>query len=107
LPSQGRAPFWSLTRTPDEVSVVCAEADSPKGAVVEGGWSALKVRGPLDFALTGILASIAQPLADAGVAIFAVSTYDTDYVLLRTADLGTAVECLGGAGHEVATAKYV
>jgi hypothetical protein len=91
----------SITRTADELSVVCAETAIPAGIKVERGWRALKVAGPLDFALTGVLAAIAQPLAAAQVSIFAVSTYDTDYVLVRESDLARAREALSEAGHAV------
>lgn len=94
-------PLYSVTRTTDELSVVCEERLAPPEATVEPGWAALGVGGPLDFALTGILAAIAEPLAVAGLSIFAVSTYDTDYVLLRADDLGSAVEALRAAGHTV------
>lgn len=77
------AELFAVTRTRDELSVVCPVGDAPAGAAVERGWRALGVLGPLDFALTGVLAGIAVPLADAGVSIFAVSAYDTDYVLVR------------------------
>ncbi|HEY2016708.1 MAG TPA: ACT domain-containing protein [Bryobacteraceae bacterium] len=91
--------FLSLTRTADEWSVVCAEQAVPPGIVRESGWRLLKVEGPLDFALTGILFSIAQPLSKAGVSIFALSTYDTDYVMVKEDRLPKAVEALESAGH--------
>lgn len=87
--------FRSITRTADETSVVCAEEAVPREVRAERGWRALKVEGPLDFSITGVLASLASPLADAGVPVFAVSTYDTDYLLVKTADLERAVEVLG------------
>jgi hypothetical protein len=93
--------FWSVTRTADELSVVCAEAQVPEGVRVERGWRVLKVVGPLDFSLTGILASLAQPLADAGVPIFALSTFDTDYLLVKQAQVETAVSVLRRRGHVV------
>jgi uncharacterized protein len=92
-------PLWSVTRTAAELSIVCSPGDVPPGAVVEPGWRALAVAGPLDFALTGVLAALAVPLAEAGVSIFAASTYDTDHVLVR--DLDGAVRALRAAGHEV------
>lgn len=95
------AELYALTRTRDELSVVCRFADAPQGALVERGWRALGVLGPLDFALTGILAGIARPLAEAGVSVFAVSTYDTDYVLVRADALDVALELLRDAGYEV------
>lgn len=80
---------------------MCEEAAVPAEIHCEPGWRALGVEGPLDFGLTGVLSSIAQPLADAGVSIFAVSTFDTDYVLVRESSLVAAVRALEGAGHVV------
>ena len=100
-PTWARGGFVSLTRTPDELSVVCAEESVPAAARCERGWRCLKVLGPLDFALTGVLAALAAPLAKANVSIFAISTYDTDYLLLPDASLERAVAALTGAGHEV------
>ena len=96
-----RAPLAAITRTPDELSIVCRPADAPPGAEVEPGWRVLQVAGPLDFALTGILSAIAEPLAAAGISLFAVSTYDTDYVLVRETALPAAVAALRAAGHAV------
>ena len=94
----------SVTRSAGELSVVCSEAAVPPDAQAQRGWRALKVEGPLDFSLTGVLAALAAPLADARISIFALSTYDTDYVLVRDADLARACEVLRGAGHVVARA---
>jgi len=91
--------FLSITRTTDEVSIICSDQAAPKDAKCERGWRALKVAGPLDFSLTGVLASIATPLAQAGVSIFAVSTYDTDYVLVRGENLDKTIRTLSNAGH--------
>jgi hypothetical protein len=99
-----RAPLFAIARTADELSIVCPAADAPPDARVEPGWRALQVAGPLDFALTGVLAAIAQPLAQAGISIFATSTYDTDYVLVREIALDAAVEALRQAGHAVSGA---
>ncbi len=93
--------FVSVTRTADELSVICAESAIPQGIQGETGWRIFKIDGPLDFALTGILASVAQPLAEVGVSIFAISTYDTDYVMVKEQDLEKAVHALEGAGHQV------
>lgn len=101
VPDIGKADLWALTRTADETSVVCAIADAPGNAIVEVGWMAFAVQGPLDFGLTGILAAIAAPLAQARVPIFAISTYDTDYVLVKRADEGRAREALARAGHRI------
>lgn len=91
----------SVTLTPNEVSLVCPDDDAPPDAVVDGGWRALRVAGPLDLTLTGVLASLAQPLAHAGLSLFAVSTYDTDYLLVRESTLTQALDALRAAGHEV------
>ena len=93
--------FTSVTRTRDELSVVCAEGAVPEGIRCEGGWRIFQTEGPLDFALTGILASVAVPLAEAGVSIFAVSTFDTDYVLVREENVPRAITALRAAGHQV------
>jgi len=94
-------PFSSVTRTPGELSVVCTGDLVPEGARCERGWRVFEVAGPLEFSLTGILAAIATPLAHAGVSIFAVSTFDTDYVLVKEENLAKAVDALRAAGHTV------
>jgi hypothetical protein len=109
LPPEAAVPAWALapgglssvTRTPEELSIVCAEGLVPPGTKAEKGMRILKVQGPLDFTLTGILASLAVPLAQAGVSLFAISTFDTDYVLVPGAMLEVAIEALRTAGHEV------
>ena len=93
--------FFSITRTRDELSIVCPQRDVPAGIQCERDWRALKVAGPLDFTLTGILVGLAAPLAQAGISIFAISTYDTDYVLVKEAKLESAVAVLSQAGHQV------
>lgn len=93
--------LFSITRTADELSIVCAAALVPADIQAARDWRALKVAGPLDFALTGILAMLAVPLGEAGISIFALSTYDTDYVLVRAPDLDRAVQVLRQAGHTV------
>ena len=93
--------FVSVTRTPAELSIVCAADAVPSGVVHEGPFRIFAVRGPLDFALTGVLASVASPLAQAGVSIFAIATYDTDYVLVRATDVDRARAALREAGHRV------
>jgi hypothetical protein len=100
----GDAGVVSLTWTPDETSVICRADRVPAGAVVESGWRCFQVAGPLTLALTGILASIALPLAQARVNIFAFSTFDTDYVLVPAVRLGAALAALTGAGHRISDA---
>ncbi|MBN2123904.1 MAG: ACT domain-containing protein [Deltaproteobacteria bacterium] len=89
-------PFVCLTRTGEEISMVLPEETAPAGSRVEWGWRAFKVLGPLDFDMTGVLASISVPLAMAGVSVFVLSSYDTDYFLVRERDLDKAVEALSG-----------
>jgi uncharacterized protein len=95
------SPLRAVVRTAAELSIVCPDSDVPGDVRAERGWRALVVAGPLDLALTGILAGIAAALAGAGVAIFAVATYDTDYVLVRSPRLGDALGALRAAGYEV------
>jgi hypothetical protein len=91
----------SITWAPDELSVICPADRAPAEAVVETPWRCLRVVGPLDLALTGILASLTGPLAEARVNIFAFSTYDTDYLLVPSVRLTEALDALTGAGHRV------
>jgi ribosomal protein S18 acetylase RimI-like enzyme len=95
------AEFFSVTRTSNELSIVCTESFVPAGTVCERGWRALEIVGPLDFSLVGILAAITEPLAGADISVFAISTYDTDYILVREDALETAISTLIRAGHEV------
>jgi hypothetical protein len=91
------ATWWSLTRTPHELSLVCPEDDLPPAVDrdVEKPWRAFVVDGPIPFGETGVLSGLAAPLAAAGIGIFVVSTYDTDLLLVREADLGRARDLLG------------
>lgn len=92
----------AIIRTPEELSIVCEQRNVPPDIRCEGGWRALKVAGPLDFSLIGVLASLAGALADAGVSVFALSTYDTDYLLVKADTLERAIDALEAAGHRVA-----
>lgn len=94
--------FSTISRTAEELSITAVEAAVPPGLRCERSYRALRVRGPLPLDLVGVLASIAGPLADAGLSIFAISTYDTDYVLVKARDLEAAVAALERAGHRVA-----
>ena len=94
-----------MVRTRDELSIVCSEdvctADRmPDGAPTQRGWLAMKLEGPFPFSMTGVLASFLQPLAEAQISIFAISTFATDYVLIKRENLEQAVAALGAAGHE-------
>jgi uncharacterized protein len=98
--------FWSLTEVGEERSLVCledlvpADADWAQGATIVPGWRIIEVLGPLDLALTGILAALAQPLARANIPIFSIATHDTDWILVPGAQLDAAVGALRRAGHE-------
>jgi hypothetical protein len=93
--------FWSVTRSESELSVVCRQDDVPPDASAERGWCALEVAGPLDFSLTGVVSSLVTPLADAGIPLFVLSTFETDYLLVREHDLHRSVDALTSAGHSV------
>jgi hypothetical protein len=103
LPEPVAGPLWSVTRTAEELSLVVPEGSTPEGARVEGGLRAFQVEGPLDFSLVGILAGLARSLADAGVSLFALSTFDCDYLLVHEVDLPRAIAALTSAGHRVST----
>jgi hypothetical protein len=93
--------FSSITRTTNELSIVCPSDDVPDAVRAQRGYRGLAVRGPLDFSLVGIVASLGVALAAASISIFVVSTHDTDYLFVRDADLGRAVASLRDAGHAV------
>lgn len=97
--------FVSLTKTPRETSIVCPEGRVPADVRSERGFRVLKVRGPLDFSLTGVLASLAGPLAEEDISVFAMSTFDTDYILVREDTLAGAVEILVRRGHRIIPAE--
>ena len=99
LPEEG---FVSVTRTAQEISVVCEPSAIPDGVLVEFGWALFEFEGPFPFALTGILDSVVHPLASAKIGIFALSTYDTDYLLVKEKDLARTVEAVRAAGHAIA-----
>lgn len=93
--------FFSVTRTADELSVVCESLQVPPGVRAHEGWRALKLVGPFDLLLVGILLGVAAPLAAAGVTVFPIATYDTDYLLVREEQLDAAIDALHAAGHEI------
>lgn len=93
--------FVSVTRTGDELSLVCTEASVPPNLQAQRGLRCLRVLGPLDFSETGVLASLANPLAGAGISLFAVSTYETDYLFLTEVELEAALQALSEAGHSI------
>lgn len=108
LPPDASIPAWArgdhllaIICTPDELTVVCDGVDIPTNVRAEPGWRAFKVAGPLEFSMVGVLASLSGALAQASVSIFALSTFDTDYLLVKEARLETAIQALEKAGHTV------
>lgn len=95
------SPFLTVSRTAQELSITTLQSAVPAGVVCERDYRALRVRGPLPLNLVGILAAIADPLAAAGLSIFAISTYETDYVLVKARDLESALKVLEQAGHRI------
>ena len=91
----------SITRTADELSIVCPTENLPTDVLSSHRWIGLKLKGPFPFSLTGVLLSFIEPLSNNGVPIFTISTYDTDYVLVQEGRSATALELLKKAGHEM------
>lgn len=117
LPAGSPVPGWawsggfhSITRTPDELSVICdftaAEAaPAAEGLRVDGPWAVFEVQGPFAFDVTGVVASLSAPLAEAGVGIFVLSTFDTDWLLVKAGNERAAAAAWEAAGHVVAQAS--
>ena len=108
LPPDALLPQWAesnglqaIIRTSDELCIICDEGKVPANITAEPGWRAFKVRGPLVFSEVGVLASLANPLAEVDISIFAISTFETDYILVKENDLDQAVTALQEAGHSV------
>lgn len=101
IPDWAGGSFVSITRTPDELSIVCEEHGIPDEVRAERGWRCLKVKGPIPFEVTGVAAALTAPLADAGISLFLVSTFDTDYLLVKEEALARAIAALRGANIEV------
>jgi hypothetical protein len=93
--------FFTISRTADELSVVCREDAVPEGIAAERGWRCFRVGGTMPFSVVGVIASLTAPLAEAGISVFAISTFDTDYLLVKEKDLSGAVETLRAKGHNV------
>jgi hypothetical protein len=93
--------LFSVTRTKDELSIVCPQINVPKGIVCNQGWSCLKIKGPLDLSSTGIISSIAKTLQQEGISFFSISTYDTDYIMVKEKDLEKAIFALTETGHRI------
>ena len=107
LPPDDPWPDWpegglcSLTRTAEELSVVCAEEAVPADAKAERGWRAFQLVGPVPFATVGVLSGLTKPLAEAGIGVFVLSTFDTDYLLVKESSLQRATHVLAVAGYVV------
>ena len=108
LDSSAEIPSWIagcstyfLAKTPDELSVLCPVRFIPKAISVSGGWRCMRVHGPMDFDQIGVLSSLTGPLAEAGISILAISTYNTDYLLVKMEMLQKAINVLEKAGHRV------
>jgi hypothetical protein len=107
LPSEGipdwacDSVFFSITRTADELSIVCSASKVPNELKAEKCWCCIKIEGPFDFHETGVLESFLGPLAEAGIPIFSLSTYNTDYVLVKEQFMVATVNALRAAGHEL------
>lgn len=101
LPDWVRGTITSVTRTPDELSIICDEAAVPSGIRSARGWLALRVEGAMPFEMTGVAAALTGPLAAAGIGLLLVATFDTDYLLVQEASFEGALQALRAAGHTV------
>ena len=102
IPEWGaKGEFSSITRTEDELSIVCLQNNIPEGIQCEKSWEVFKIEGPLDFSLIGILSAISSLMAEKGISIFAISTYDTDYILIKDKELNKAIEVLSNDKYEI------
>jgi hypothetical protein len=101
IPNWAAGELVSITRTPDELSIVCPQENVPSAIRSESGWRGLRVVGRLDFALVGVIASLTEVLAAANISVFVVSTFDTDYLLVREIQLPAATDARRAAGHSV------
>jgi hypothetical protein len=99
-----RGPFFHLVRAHDETTLACLASDAPDGAETDAGWRAFRIEQRFDFSTPGILASVLGPLAEAGIGIFATSTFSTDYILVKAKDVVGAIKALARAGHRVENA---
>ena len=101
VPDWPRGPFTSITRTPAELSIVCDESAVPPGVQAAPGWRMLSIEGPIPFETTGVASALIAPLSAAGVSVFLIATFDTDYLLLRADTFEQSLALLRDAGHEV------
>jgi hypothetical protein len=99
--AQDSTGLLSLTRTDEELSIICVDTDAPADVQCKRGYRVLKVEGPLPFEAIGVLADLTRPLAEADISIFAVSTYDTDYLFVHASDLARAMLVLRAVGYDI------
>jgi len=102
VPPWMQGAFTSVTRTAEELSIVCDGGAVPEDVQAERGWRVLKLEGPIPFGVTGVAAALVGPLADAQISVFLLATYDTDYLLLKEESFAQALDVLRAAGHETA-----
>jgi hypothetical protein len=93
--------FYSVSRTADELSIICLYEQIPEQIPSQPGWRALKIEGPFDFDEIGVLASMTAPLAEAGISLLTISTFDTDYIFIQSENYQQAIQFLSTAGHEI------
>jgi hypothetical protein len=96
-----RNAFWSVTRTQHELSIVCPEGHVPVNIKAERRWRILQVEGPLNFSMTGVLNGLTKPLAESKISVFVLSTYLTDYLLIHSRDIKSAIKILREQGHKI------
>jgi hypothetical protein len=101
VPAPAPGAFSLLVQAAEETTLVCPPDQAPVAAAVDAGWRCFRIEQSFDFSVPGILASVLEPLARAGIGIFATSTFSTDYVLVKEQDVDRAVEALGASGHHV------
>ena len=101
VPAWMRGTFTSVTRTHDELSIICDDDAVPDDVKSERGWRGLRVEGPIPFEMTGVAAALIAPLAEARISVFLLATYDTDYLLLKEEVFERAVEILRASGHDI------
>lgn len=94
-------PFFAMVRADSELTVVCADKNVPNEVQHEAGWQVLKINGTFEFSETGILEAVLKPLADAKIGVFAISTFATDYVMIKAESVASAVAALRQAGHSI------
>lgn len=105
IPEWAAGKFLSITRTADELSIVCSQKHIPQHVQWEGSWRYFRIEGTLDFSLIGVLAYLSGLLANQGISIFVISTYDTDYLLIKEHELNKALAVLRAEGHQITLAK--